>query len=79
MFGTGVLPMTRWDDYLNKHHDFPDFQPLEYMIGGRCMGELVRLVLLEAIQTTGLFGGYFPDGLLEPFALETSTTAAFEE
>jgi hexokinase len=79
MFGTNVLPKTRWDDYLNKHHTHPDFQPLEYMIGGRYMGEIVRLVLVEAIQTTGLFGGQFPEGFLEPYTVETSTTAAFEE
>lgn len=79
MFGKDVLPTTRWDDYLNMHHTHPDFQPLEYMIGGRYMGEIVRLVLVEAIQTTGLFGGQFPDGFLEPYTVETITTAAFEE
>ena len=79
MFGQQVLPMTRWDEFLNQHHVYPDFQPLEYMIGGRYMGELVRLVLVEAIQTTGLFGGQFPEGFLEPYSVETSTTAVFEE
>jgi hexokinase len=79
MFGENVLPMTRWDDHLNKHHTHPDFQPLEYMIGGRYLGEIVRLVLVDAIQSTGLFGGHFPEGFLEPYAVETSTTAAFEE
>jgi hexokinase len=79
MFGQHVLPMTRWDEHLNKHHTLPDFQPLEYMIGGRYLGELVRLVLVEAIQTIDLFGGRFPEGFLEPYTLETSTTAAFEE
>ncbi|KIW08057.1 hypothetical protein, variant [Verruconis gallopava] len=79
MFGKDVWPMTRWDTQLNKNHERPDFQPLEHMIGGRYMGELVRLVLVEAIQTTGLFGGHFPQGFLEPYTVETSTTAAFED
>lgn len=78
MFGKGVLPSTRWDDFLDSTHDHPGFQPLEYLIGGRYLGEIVRLVLVEAIQTVGLFGGKAPQGLLQPYTLETSTLAAFE-
>jgi hexokinase len=79
MFGKNILPSTRWDDSLNKTHTRPDFQPLEYFIGGRYMGEIVRLVLVEAIRTIGLFDGGFPDHFLEPYSLETSTLAAFEK
>ena len=79
MFGKGILPTTRWDDYLNMTHSHPDFQPMEYLIGGRYLGEIARLVLVEAIQTTGLFGGQFPEKFMEPYALESSTIAAFEE
>lgn len=79
MFGKGVLPTTRWDDSLNMMHTHPDFQPLEYMISGRYLGEIVRLVLIEAIRTTGLFGGQSPQGFLEPYALESLVIAAFEE
>jgi hexokinase len=79
MFGKNILPTTRWDDYLNKTHMYPDFQPLEYLVSGRYLGEIVRLVLLEAIQSTGLFNGQYPEHFLEPYAFETSTMAAIEE
>jgi hexokinase len=79
MFGKAILPSTRWDDRLNRTHIHPDFQPLEYLIGGRYLGELARLVLVEAIQTVGLFDGRTPEGMFEPYALEASTLSAFEE
>jgi hexokinase len=79
MFGKDILPTTRWDDYLNMTHMRPDFQPLEYLISGRYLGEITRLILLEAIQTKGLFGGRFPEHFLEPYAFETSTMAAIQE
>jgi hexokinase len=78
-FGKNILPTTRWDDYLNMTHMFPDFQPLEYLVSGRYMGEIVRLVLLEAIQSKGLFNGQCPEHFLEPYAFDTSTMAAIEE
>lgn len=79
MFGKQIYPTSRWDDALNKAHSHPDFQPLEYFIGGRYQGEIVRLILVDAIHTIGLFDGQYPERFLEPYSLETSTMAAFEE
>ncbi|QDS75424.1 hypothetical protein FKW77_003658 [Venturia effusa] len=79
MFGKQIFPATRWDDALNEAHAMPDFQPLEYFIGGRYQGEIVRLILVEAIHSTGLFDGQYPERFLEPYSLETSTMAAFED
>ncbi|KAF1987208.1 actin-like ATPase domain-containing protein [Aulographum hederae CBS 113979] len=78
MFGKNILPTTRWDDYLNTMHTHPDFQPFEHLISGRYLGEIVRLILLEAIQTAQLFGGDVPEAFLEPYSLETGTIAVFE-
>ena len=78
MFGKNILPTTRWDDYLNLTHMHPDFQPFEHLLSGRYLGEIVRLVLLEAIQSAGLFGGQIPDGLAQPYNLDTSILSAFE-
>ncbi|KAF2191095.1 actin-like ATPase domain-containing protein [Zopfia rhizophila CBS 207.26] len=78
MFGKNVFPTTRWDDYLNETHARPDFQPFEHMISGRYLGEIVRLILVEAIRTTGLFNGEMPDKLSEPYTLDTGTIAAIE-
>ncbi|KAI4948151.1 hypothetical protein J4E91_006145 [Alternaria rosae] len=78
MFGKGVFPTTRWDDQLNDAHMRPDFQPFEHMISGRYIGEIVRLILVEAVQTAGLFSGEIPDQLAEPYTLDTGTIAAME-
>jgi hexokinase len=78
MFGKNVLPVTRWDEDLNRNHMRPDFQPFEHLVSGRYLGEIVRLILVEAIRTAGLFGGETPARLAEPYALDTGTLAAIE-
>ncbi len=67
MFGRHVFP-----------HILPDFQPLEYMVTGRYLGEIARLILVEAVSTAGLFDGEMPARLHEPYALDTSLLAAFQ-
>jgi hexokinase len=79
MFGKRVLPRTRWDDHLNTNHKQPDFQPAEFLTGGRYLGEIVRLICVEAIQTVGLFSGHMPKGFLEPYVLETETIAIIDQ
>lgn len=78
MFGRHVLPTTRWDEDLNAQHLLPDYQPLEYLATGMYLGEIVRLILLEAIPTAGLFDGQIPDHFDTPYALETRILAALE-
>ena len=78
MFGKNIFPTTRWDDILNRNHILPDYQPLEYLIAGGYMGEIVRLILIEATETAGLFGGELPPSLYNPYVLDTRTLAALE-
>lgn len=78
MFGKDILPTTRWDEKLNARHILPDYQPLEYLIAGAYMGEIVRLVIEEATITAGLFGGHLPPSLTKPCAMDTRTIAAIE-
>lgn len=78
MFGKNIFPTTRWDDQLNNAHMRPDFQPFEHMISGRYLGEIVRLIIVEAVQTAGLFSGELPNQLAEPYTLDTGTIAAME-
>lgn len=78
MFGGGILPLTRWDEHLNRTHIMPNYQPLEYLITGRYLGELVRLIILEAVETANLFDGYLPESLREAYSLDTSIVAAIE-
>lgn len=78
MFGKGILPETRWDDYLNRAHQLPDFQPLEYKTTGRYLGEIFRLIIVEAVETAGLFDGLFPEPVRHPYSLDTAVLAMVE-
>lgn len=78
MFGTDILPVTRWDAQLLKDHPRPDFQPLEHMVSGMYLGEIVRLVMVEAIETCGLLGGILPSSLKTNYALGTDTISMIE-
>lgn len=78
MVGKNILPTTRWDDLLNAAHPLPDFQPLEYMITGRYLGEIVRLILLDAIETANLFNGQIPHGMDQAYGFDSRILAAFE-
>jgi hexokinase len=79
MFGKSILAETRWDETLNKEHQRPDFQPLEYMTTGRYLGELLRLMIIEAVETAELFGGVLPRCLAESYSLDTEILAKLEQ
>ncbi|KAB8223019.1 hypothetical protein BDV33DRAFT_47052 [Aspergillus novoparasiticus] len=78
MFGGKVLPMSRWDDVINRTHLRPDYQPLEYMITGRYLGEIIRLIIVEAVETAQLFGGELPRSMRDAYSFDTSIVAAIE-
>ncbi|KAK5661959.1 hypothetical protein OQA88_10070 [Cercophora sp. LCS_1] len=78
MFGKGVLPLTKWDCLLLESHPRPDFQPLEHLVSGYYVGEICRLALIEAIESTGIFGGVVPSSLLKPYTLDTETLSQIE-
>ncbi|EXJ81102.1 hypothetical protein A1O3_07390 [Capronia epimyces CBS 606.96] len=79
MFGKHILPETRWDELLNSQHQMPDFQPLEYMTTGRYLGELLRLIIVEAVEMGELFHGIMPESLLERYSLDTEILAKLEQ
>ena len=78
MFGKHAFSTTRWDQFLNANHILPDYQPMEYLIAGGYMCEIVRLIIVEATETVGLFGGRLPPQLSIPYSLDTRTIAAIE-
>lgn len=78
MFGKTAFPTTRWDDYLNMTHSHPDFQPFEHLCSGRYLSEIVRLVLMEAISSFGLFGGEIPASFADPYTFDTGIMAVIE-
>ncbi|KAF4125598.1 hexokinase [Geosmithia morbida] len=78
MFGRNALSLTKWDIQLLDGHARPDFQPLEYMVSGMYLGEIARFALLEAIETTGAFGGIVPPSLIKPYSLGSDTLSMIE-
>lgn len=78
MFGGKYLPYTRWDETLRENHPAPDFQPFEHFASGCYIGEVVRLILIDGIQSAGLFGGVLPTSLKEKYSLETETLSYIE-
>ena len=78
MYGKGILSSTRWDKILNSRHIMPDYQPFEYHIAGGYLGEIVRLIAVEATQKAGLFGRILPPSLKIPYNLDTKTLAQIE-
>ncbi|KAF5026142.1 hypothetical protein F66182_1790 [Fusarium sp. NRRL 66182] len=78
MMGRDILPLTRWDRQLLANHSRPEFQPLEHMVSGMYLGEICRLALVEAIESTGVFGGHVPPSLQKPYSLSTETLSIIE-
>lgn len=78
MFGNDILPLTKWDRQLLDGHARPDFQPLEYMASGMYLGEICRFALIDAIESTGVFGGVVPSSLTEPYSLGTETISRIQ-
>jgi len=77
MFGADIFPTTPWDDILSSEHPNPSFQPLEQLVGGRYLGELVRLILLDGIQSACIFSGHVPHGF-DAYGLSTETISLIE-
>lgn len=73
MFGHDILPLTKWDRQLQDGHARPVFQPLELLVSGMYLGEVARFALIEAVETTGIFGGVVPSSLTTPYSLGTDT------
>lgn len=78
MFGSGILPLTKYDELLLSTHSMPEFQPLEHFVSGGYLGEISRLILVDGIQNAGLFGGIVPPNLHERYSLETETISRIE-
>lgn len=78
MFGKNIFPKTLWDDILNSTHILPDYQPFEYLVAGKYISEIVRLVVVEATQTARLFDGNLPLSLRTPYSIDTKDLAQIE-
>ncbi|KAJ5679723.1 hypothetical protein N7462_007967 [Penicillium macrosclerotiorum] len=64
--------MTKWDTQLEAHSDRPGFQPFEYMVGGRYIGELVRIICYDWFHgTKKVPQSSLPIKLVEEYSLTT--------
>lgn len=77
MLGKHAFKKTRWDTHLNSVHIMPDYQPLEYLVAGGYISELVRLIMVEATES-GLFGGVMPSSISTPYSLDARLLATIE-
>ncbi|ORY65205.1 hexokinase-7 [Pseudomassariella vexata] len=65
--------VTKWDTQLDEEGEAPGFQPLEYMVAGRYLGELGRLMLLDYLTTRlGFTNGALPAQLSKRFGITTT-------
>ncbi|KAJ5125362.1 uncharacterized protein N7443_008434 [Penicillium atrosanguineum] len=64
--------MTKWDTALEAKSNRPGFQPLEYMVGGRYIGELVRIICCDWFSgPKGVSRSSLPLKLVEEYTLTT--------
>lgn len=68
--------VTKWDIVLDTNNDNPGFMPFEYMTGGKYIGELCRLIILDHFTTNlRLPLEFLPIVLREHNALDASILA----
>lgn len=70
---------TKWDRTLDKSTARPGFQPLEYMTGGRYIGELVRVIFFDYMTTThkpAVLAASLPAMIVHNYSLTTTFVSA---
>ncbi|KAK9239880.1 hypothetical protein V1525DRAFT_424323 [Lipomyces kononenkoae] len=77
MFGTDILPRTRWDVELDGSNEKPGFQPFEMMVSGRYIGELARYIVRDTVLKFRPSSAV-PAGLDRPYGLDASTMSVVE-
>lgn len=74
-----VLPLTKYDEQIDKESPRPGQQAFEKMIAGLYLGEIFRLVLLDLHEGKHMFEGQSVDKLKKPYNIDASVLAAIEE
>ena len=70
---------TRWDRQLDAACARPGFQPLEYMTGGRYVGELVRTIFFDYMTTTHnppVLASSLPATIVHSYSFSTTFVSA---
>ncbi|KAG0134331.1 hypothetical protein HOY82DRAFT_602903 [Tuber indicum] len=69
--------ITTWDVQLDLENEKPGFQPFEEMVGGRYLGELVRLVCLDLFSSS-VPKSQLPEKMKLPYGLDTKLCSDVE-
>ncbi|KAH8647354.1 hypothetical protein BX600DRAFT_518618 [Xylariales sp. PMI_506] len=73
LLGDKIFPRTIWDTaVMDNILGNSCYQPLEYLCSGYYLGEIVRTILVWAIQSGALFSNNVPDRLTQPFSFDSS-------
>ena len=78
IMGEEFLPKTRYDKILDLQSSVPGFQPFEQMVSGLYMGELVRLAIVDYVNTGKLFDGKLPGGMEIPYKFTSALMSEIE-
>ncbi|KAK9375771.1 uncharacterized protein V1513DRAFT_457800 [Lipomyces chichibuensis] len=77
MFGTDILPRTRWDVELDAANEKPGFQPFEMMVSGRYIAEVARYIIRDTVLKFRPSSAV-PAGLDTEYGLDASTMSVVE-
>ncbi|KAK9492126.1 hypothetical protein V1508DRAFT_169160 [Lipomyces doorenjongii] len=77
MFGTDILPRTRWDIELDAANEKPGFQPFEMMVSGRYIAEVARYIVRDTVLKFRPSSA-MPAGLDKLYGLDASTMSVVE-
>lgn len=78
MFGEGYLPVTKYDRIVDEQSGMPGLQPFETMVGGRYMGEIVRLVCLDGVEECAWSFMRVPGSWMQKWAIQTGDCSKAE-
>ncbi|CAO3631029.1 unnamed protein product [Cunninghamella blakesleeana] len=67
-----VLPLSMYDNRVNRQSDNPGEQTFEKMVAGQYLGELVRTIIIEFMDRRILFGGKYTKELNTPYYFDIS-------
>ncbi|TPX54962.1 hexokinase [Powellomyces hirtus] len=73
-----ILPITSYDQALDRASNNPRKQILEKMISGMYLGEIVRYILVDLVSTGELCRGIFTPKLQTPYAFDTAYMSRIE-
>ncbi|KAJ2960886.1 hypothetical protein NQZ79_g3853 [Umbelopsis isabellina] len=73
-----LLPLTMYDNRVNRESTNPGIHSLEKMVSGLYLGEIVRNILLDLLDRRLIFNGHYSIDMNMPYNFESSYMSAIE-